>query len=214
MAKKSQIHDLTWAMGIVDFARYKDETRLPAHNKIVGFKIEPTRVVAVDGVRLAWQETSFPTAEAMCGRYDDKAVCIDHLGEFVDYQSLITQDEPIVKFALADEKDWLAALKRIARLHKEPYGTLESGNNEDVIVTLITRSPLIKAMLNIPCALRPPKSFEIGVNLMYLWEALDAAYRSDDRSYPKISIYSDKDPIKIETDSGFMCLTMPARVKA
>jgi hypothetical protein len=49
---KATIQSREWAMEIVSFARSTDETRY----NLAGFNLEPNRVVATDGCRLAWQE--------------------------------------------------------------------------------------------------------------------------------------------------------------
>jgi DNA polymerase III sliding clamp (beta) subunit (PCNA family) len=206
MAKKSEIPDIVWAMKIVDFAQCKDRKR----DKIVGFKVEPNRVVATDNHRIALQEVSELIPEATCGRYDEKCVSIDNMGKFADIKAVLPKGKPAITFTLQGKGDWLTALNGIAKMHRQPYGTLES-DGEKVIVTLSTMSPSMEAKLEIPCELDPLKPFKIGIDLMYLWEALDAAYRSDIRSRPGISIYAVDAAIKINTDYGFMCLTMPTR---
>jgi DNA polymerase III sliding clamp (beta) subunit (PCNA family) len=72
-----------WAMEIVSFARSKDTTRY----NLAGYNLEPNRVVATDGQRLAWQEFGPIVPDSYHGLIDEYGNPAE--GEFPDYKAVL-----------------------------------------------------------------------------------------------------------------------------
>jgi DNA polymerase III sliding clamp (beta) subunit (PCNA family) len=131
-------------------------------------------------------------------------------GEFPDYKAVLPASQPNVVFHVSSDSDWLPALKVIARLQKRPFGELAYDGNH-LTVSLESTSPAVTAKLTIPVAAGDPKPFKLGINLAYLWEATDAAKRSDERGrwYARIAIIDHITPVTIDNTNGFYSITMP-----
>jgi DNA polymerase III sliding clamp (beta) subunit (PCNA family) len=215
--RKNQASTYTrqWAMAIVAFARSKDETRY----NLRGFNLEPDgefaadgfrrkgRLVATDGCRLAWQEYAPCPPDGTKGLIDEHGQPL--AGEFPDYKTLLP-GPPNIVFQVSSDGDWLAALKTIAHLNKRPFGEL-AYDGERLIVSLKLASPNVMATLMIPLAAGEPKPFKLGIHLAWLWDAIDAARRSDGRGrwYVRVSLVDHMSPIQIDNEHGFYSITMP-----
>lgn len=197
-----------WARQIVGFARSEDETR----PNLAGWNDEPKRVVASDGYRLAWQQCwNEPRTETVLLEADGVT---PFNGAFPDYTQIIhdLESKPApVRFHLDTRGDWMSTLKRLARLGEKPLVVLDCNGKGLLTVTL--KEPLLEASLKIVSG-GEPAAFRIGVNALYLWEALNAvkASRLGTGFYARISIYDDNLPIQIDNDNGFYSLTMPVRI--
>jgi hypothetical protein len=202
---KPILNNREWAMEIVSFARTKDETRY----NLAGYNLELNRVVATDGVRLAWQEFRPIVPDSYHGLIDEQGNPAD--GEFPDYKAVLLSEFNVV-FHVSSDGDWLAALKAIACLAQQPIGEL-AYDGARLTVSLKLTWPNVKAKLNIPVAAGDPRPFKLGINLMWLWEAIDGAKRSDGRRrwYARVSIVDHILPLQIDNTNGYFSITMPCR---
>jgi DNA polymerase III sliding clamp (beta) subunit (PCNA family) len=191
------------AIEIVSFARGDDETRAGLAN----YQFEADRIVACDGHRLAWQTCNPAVENPYVGLVDENGGAVD--GEFPDYKPYLP-GQPTMVFDVCSDGDWLPALKTIARLSKRPFGEL-AYDGVKLTASLKTCWPDASASLTIPLAAGELKPFKLGINLLFLWEALDAARRSDTRGkwYARVAIVDHVTPIVIDTTSGFYSITMP-----
>jgi DNA polymerase III sliding clamp (beta) subunit (PCNA family) len=133
-------------------------------------------------------------------------------GEFPDYKAVLPTPQPNVVFHVSNDGDWLPALKVIARLQKRPFGEL-AYEGDHLALSLESTSPAVAAKLIIPVAAGDPKPFKLGINLAWLWEAIDATKRSDGRGrwYARIAIVDHITPVIIDNTNGFYSITMPCR---
>ena len=202
---KPILNSREWAMEIVSFARSKDATRY----NLAGYNVEPNRIVATDGARLAWQEFGPIVPDSYHGLIDGEGN--PAAGEFPDYKAVLP-GSPNVVFHVSPDGDWLPALKTIARLHKQPFGEL-AYDGENLTVSLKTTFPNVALKLTIPVAAGDPKPFKLGINLGYLYDAIDGAKRSDGRGqwYARVSIVDHVSPVQIDNTNGFYSITMPCR---
>jgi hypothetical protein len=201
---KATLNSREWAMEIVSFARSKDATRY----NLAGYNLEPNRVVATDGARLAWQEYG-PIMPDAKGLIDDQGKPLD--GEFPDYKAVLP-GSPNIVFHVSQDGDWLPALKTISRLDKRPFGEL-AYDGHNLTVSLKTTFPDVTAKLNIPVAAGDPKPFKLGINLAWLWDAIYGARRSDGRGrwYVRVSIVDHLTAVQIDNTNGYFSITMPCR---
>jgi DNA polymerase III sliding clamp (beta) subunit (PCNA family) len=193
-------------MEIVSFARSKDATRY----NLAGCQLEPSRIVATDGHRLAWQEFTTGEGSEHGILVNDAFAPID--GEFPDYKAVLP-GSPNIVFHVSTDGDWLPALKAMARLSEQPWGSLECGGDRKILARLETQSPDIKCALRIELAGGDPKPFKLGINLAFVHQALEAAKRSDGRGrwYARIAIVDHLTAVTIDNTNGFYSITMPCR---
>ena len=209
-----------WAIGIVSFARSKDETR---YYNLAGFNLEPDdtleadgvrrrgRIVATDGHRLAWQGYPPFPPDGKRGLIDEHFNPLE--GEFPDYKCCLPGKPKIAFYVCRGNQDWLPALKTIARIIERPFGTLEC-DGEHVSVKLESHSPTMKVSLAIPINGGNPKPFKIGINLWFLFEAINAAVKSNGVGtwFVRVSIVDELTAIAIDNDAtSFYSITMPCR---
>jgi hypothetical protein len=206
-----------WAMEIVSFARSDDATRY----NLAGFNLKLNRMVATDGCRLAWQEYGPAMPDSYHGLIDEHGNAAE--GEFPDYKAVLPSSPNIV-FHVSSDGDWLSALETIARLHKQPLGEL-AHDGEQLTASFKSTSPEVMAKLTILVAAGDPKPFKLGINLAWLWDAIDGARRSDGRGrwYARVSIVDQISPVRIDNTNGYyraspcradaMAASLPSRNK-
>lgn len=205
--------NLQTAIAIVKFARSNDAARY----NLNCYSVEETRVVATDGHRLAWQ--TFPEAVIEAGLIkpgliDDKGDPAPEGHQFPDVTGVIPQAFKVT-FHITGNKDgdWIKALKALSKTSDKPYGTIEANGDGKVWVRF--KNEFIKASIELTGKIGPAYTFCVGVNLVYLYEALDACRRSDGRGNwcARVSLFDENSPIRIDNKtSGFYSLTMPLRV--